>query len=206
MTRPQHDEQPRDPLPQEHARKASRLFRRMARTWGVPAVAKLKVVVRCDLRRTLGRFSPRTGLIEVAAGVLSGAGMEAVLLHEAAHAAVASLQTDRHRPHGADWRRLMALAGDTRRGPRGGADTGRGRRRAAPAKRRTAFTTMVSGLPRPPQGQTARPRLALRRLRRRRPPGPARDHALYAQGRPPPPMRGHPEPPAPTRPRHCELA
>ena len=75
-------------------------------------MAKLKVVVRPDLRRTLGRFFPRTGLIEVAAGVLSGPGMEAVLLHEAAHAAVASLQSDSHRPHGPDWRRLMVLAGE----------------------------------------------------------------------------------------------
>lgn len=52
------------PLSAPHAREANRLLRRMARIWRLPGVAKVKVVVRPGLRRTLGRFSPQTGVIE----------------------------------------------------------------------------------------------------------------------------------------------
>lgn len=126
------------PLPKEHARRANRLFRRIARIWGVPAVARLKVVVRSDLRRTVGRFSPRTGAIEVSAGILTR-GLDAVLLHEAAHAAAAARKTDTTRPHGPEWRALMALAGEPQ--PRAARWCG-GRARQAtdrPGQRSSAF-------------------------------------------------------------------
>ena len=113
MARPTPMSLPRSrPLPEDHARTARRLFRRMARIWSVPAVAKLKVVVRPDLSRTLGRFSPRTGVIEVSAGVLAGRSLAVVLVHEAAHAAVSRRQSEATRPHGPEWRALMALAGE----------------------------------------------------------------------------------------------
>jgi predicted SprT family Zn-dependent metalloprotease len=83
----------------------------MARLWRLPGVAKVEVVVRPDLRRTLGRFSPQTGVIEVSAGVLRN-GLGAVLRHEAAHAAVAQKHIKAARPHGPEWQELMVLAGE----------------------------------------------------------------------------------------------
>jgi predicted SprT family Zn-dependent metalloprotease len=100
-----------DLLPAASRRRANDLLRQLALLWRRPAVARLQVVVNPDLRRTLGRFSQRTGQIELSPRVLSPGAMKDILVHEAAHAALAFGTTMRGRPHGAEWRQLMALAG-----------------------------------------------------------------------------------------------
>jgi predicted SprT family Zn-dependent metalloprotease len=100
-----------DLLPAASRRQANDLLRQLAVLWRRPAVARLQVVVNPDLRRTLGRFSPRKGQIELSPAVLSPGVLTDVLVHEAAHAALALGHTKSGRPHGAEWRQFMALAG-----------------------------------------------------------------------------------------------
>jgi len=101
----------RNNLPTLSHRRAKRLLRRLAVLWGRPGVARIEVVVHPRLRRTLGRFSLRTMQIELSPAALSPVTLAEVLVHEAAHAALASGETKADRPHGLEWRELMALAG-----------------------------------------------------------------------------------------------
>jgi predicted SprT family Zn-dependent metalloprotease len=100
------------PLPAGARRKAARLLRRLAALWHRPAVARVQVAVHPGLRRTLGRYARSTQQIELSPAVLSGATLLEVLTHEAAHAALATARaTNPARPHGPEWRQLMAQAG-----------------------------------------------------------------------------------------------
>lgn len=74
-------------------------------------MAQLQIVVNPGLHRTLGRFSRRIGQIELSKAALLPGVLGDVLIHEAAHAALAFGRTKADRPHGAEWRRLMARAG-----------------------------------------------------------------------------------------------
>ena len=98
-------------LPAAARQRAALLLRRLAVLWHRPAVARLRVVVLARLRRTLGRYSLRTRRIELSPAVLSPKALTDVLTHEAAHAALAQSETKRSRPHGPEWRQLMAQAG-----------------------------------------------------------------------------------------------
>jgi len=99
------------PLSAATRRRAAHLLRRLAVLWRRPAVASLRVVVHPGLRRTLGRYSLRTRRIELSPAVLSPKALTDVLTHEAAHAALAQSNAKPARPHGPEWRKLMAQAG-----------------------------------------------------------------------------------------------
>jgi predicted SprT family Zn-dependent metalloprotease len=99
------------PLPAPSRRLATSLLRRLAGLWQRPGLRRMQVMVHPGLRRTLGRYSRRTRHIELSSAVLTGATLTDVLTHEAAHAALATAKATPVRPHGPEWRQLMALAG-----------------------------------------------------------------------------------------------
>ncbi len=100
------------PLPAAAHRRAAHLLRRLAVLWKQPTVARVRVVVHPGLRRTLGRYARSTHRIDLSPAALSPKALTEVLTHEAAHAALATATaTKPSRPHGPEWRQLMAQAG-----------------------------------------------------------------------------------------------
>ena len=98
--------------------RATRVMRRACRRWIVvfgvsPAMPPPDVWVNSHLRRALGRCVLATGRIDIRPDVASGrlSRLREVLCHELAHLAVHRLHGDRARPHGPEWRGLMAAAG-----------------------------------------------------------------------------------------------
>lgn len=99
------------PLPPKAATRARRLLARLARAWALPALAAVEVVSNSRLSRTLARFVTAARRIETSPRALRLATLDAILTHEAAHAALALAGVAAPRPHGPEWRRLMTLAG-----------------------------------------------------------------------------------------------
>ena len=101
------------PLPTREARAARGLLARLATRWQRPQLKATTVAIRPSLQRTLGRFSPKTNSIELSPRALSRRLFAQVLTHEAAHAALTHRQdtNSRPRPHGTEWKQLMAMAG-----------------------------------------------------------------------------------------------
>lgn len=90
---------------------ARRLLARLARVWAVPDLATVEVVSNTRLSRTLARFVVGARCIETSPRALRLAALDAILTHEAAHAALALAGVATARPHGSEWRRLMTQAG-----------------------------------------------------------------------------------------------
>lgn len=85
-----------------------------AELWGVPGLeSRLRLETSTRMTRALGRCFPQSNHIRIAAFLLDGPRelLEEVICHEAAHAANWELHGRAARPHGPEWRRLMALAG-----------------------------------------------------------------------------------------------
>ncbi|MCM2258715.1 MAG: SprT-like domain-containing protein [Vicinamibacteria bacterium] len=99
------------PLPPKAATRARRLLARLARAWALPALATVEVGSNFRLSRTLARFVTAARRIETSPRALRLTTLDAILTHEAAHAALALAGVAAPRPHGPEWRRLMTLAG-----------------------------------------------------------------------------------------------
>jgi predicted SprT family Zn-dependent metalloprotease len=100
------------PLLKALARAAHRQLNRLAVTWSVPTLKKVTLAVHPTLKRTIARYDPSTRTIELRADAANSTRLTAVLVHEAAHAAVCEKHgIHRTRPHGPEWRRLMSAAG-----------------------------------------------------------------------------------------------
>ena len=85
-----------------------------AEVWGVPELPfRVRISFSGRLQSTLGRCSPRDGLIRLNPGLLDGAPEtpREVVCHEAAHVAAWLLHGRRARAHGAEWKDLMRSAG-----------------------------------------------------------------------------------------------
>lgn len=85
-----------------------------AAIWHVPDLRdRVRVEPTTRLRRSLGRCMPGSGRIRIQRALLDGSEtlLREVVCHEAAHAAAHLLHGARIKPHGAEWRRLMAEAG-----------------------------------------------------------------------------------------------
>jgi SprT protein len=83
-------------------------------TWGAPELPfRVRIAFSRRLQSSLGRCSPRTGLIRLNPGLLDGApeALREVVCHEAAHVAAWLLHGRRARAHGREWKELMRLAG-----------------------------------------------------------------------------------------------
>src|SRR5262245_18580038 len=98
--------------------RATRVMHEACRAWFAafgmsPLPSPPDVWVNPRLRRALGRCVLATGRIHVRPDVASDrlSRLREVLCHELAHLAVYRLHGDRARPHGPEWRRLMAAAG-----------------------------------------------------------------------------------------------
>jgi len=127
-------------LPKSSARAASNRLARLAKQWQRPRLMAAAVVIRPSLRRTLGRFVPPANRIELSPRALAPRVFEEVLTHEAAHAALERERVaQRLKPHGSEWRELMAIAGFARaQAVRWRCRPSAERNSAAPAKSRTA--------------------------------------------------------------------
>lgn len=89
-----------------------RALQRLARLWNAPTLHTVAVEEQPSLRTTLGRHRPRKRTIELNPRTWASPEWREILTHEAAHAAAAANPAARgQRPHGPEWRRLMALAG-----------------------------------------------------------------------------------------------
>ena len=87
------------------------------RLWHCPSLVTANVSVNPRLSASLGMCRPATSSIELSPRFFArGARIRReVLCHEAAHLAVRALCGISAKPHGTEWRRLMALAGFTPR-------------------------------------------------------------------------------------------
>jgi len=82
--------------------------------WSVPELPfRVRIVFSGRLQSSLGRCSPRAGLIRLNPGLLGGApeALREVVCHEVAHVATWLLYGRRARAHGREWKELMRLAG-----------------------------------------------------------------------------------------------
>ena len=81
--------------------------------WSVPQIAGATITRSGRMRRCLGRCFPRRGEIRLNQHLFEGpvGFLREILCHEAAHLAVYLLEGETARPHGAEWKRLMRLAG-----------------------------------------------------------------------------------------------
>ena len=88
-------------------------LRTWARLWRCRPLASVKCAVNPRLSVSLGRCRPAARAIELNQRLLSHAWRlrREVLCHEAAHFAARELHGPAAKPHGAEWRGLMALAG-----------------------------------------------------------------------------------------------
>jgi len=85
-----------------------------AAAWDVPELpASVRIVFSGRLQSTLGRCSPRDGLIRLNPGLLEGDPdtLREVVCHEAAHVAAWLLHGRRAKAHGSEWKQLMLQAG-----------------------------------------------------------------------------------------------
>jgi predicted SprT family Zn-dependent metalloprotease len=83
-----------------------------ADVWMAPDVRALAFRVNSRLTRTLARCLAQEGVIEVSTQVrLGDRSAREVVAHEAAHFVVARRHGRAARPHGAEWRALMQVAG-----------------------------------------------------------------------------------------------
>lgn len=104
--------QAQSPLPKAAARAARQQLERLATTWSTPELKTIALAVHPGLRRTIARYDPAARTIELRADAVASPRLNAVLVHEAAHAAVCEQHgIGQTRPHGPEWRRLMAAAG-----------------------------------------------------------------------------------------------
>ena len=93
-------------------RRLEGILRQLATLWQAPTLADIAVVLNPRLSRTLGRLAIRPKRIELGPRALVGSkSLREVVTHEGAHAALALKAGPTPAPHGAEWRRLMALAG-----------------------------------------------------------------------------------------------
>jgi SprT protein len=85
-----------------------------AETWAIPSLTER---IRCEasprLRTSLGRCYPASGLIRIHRALFDEPEelLREVVCHEAAHLAVYLRHGRRARPHGREWKELMAAAG-----------------------------------------------------------------------------------------------
>ena len=88
-------------------------LRAWARLWRCPQLATVSCAVNPRLSASLGRCRPAARAIELNPRLLALGWRlrREVLCHEAAHLAVRELHGLAPKPHGAEWRELMALAG-----------------------------------------------------------------------------------------------
>jgi predicted SprT family Zn-dependent metalloprotease len=90
----------------------ARILRRLAKTWAAPGLTRVPTSVNPGLKRTLGRVQLRPLAIQLSPTAPAFPQTIEVITHEAAHAALALAgKANATRPHGPEWRRLMALAG-----------------------------------------------------------------------------------------------
>lgn len=89
-----------------------RVIRRLARVWKTPKLPGVAITVNPRMSGALGRVVLRPLGIQLKAAALASPRSAEVIAHEAAHAALALAgKAGSTRPHGPEWRRLMALAG-----------------------------------------------------------------------------------------------
>ena len=92
----------------------ARTLTRWGRTWHTPTLPKrVTITFSPRLRKSLGRVRPATGIVTLNAK-LAAAPREVVLevvCHEVAHVAAHLLHGRRAKPHGPEWRALVAAAG-----------------------------------------------------------------------------------------------
>jgi len=94
------------------ARAAREQLERLAATWSTSELKAIALAVHPGLRRTIARYDPSARTIELRADTVASPRLNAVLVHEAAHAAVCQQHgTGQTRPHGPEWPRLMEAAG-----------------------------------------------------------------------------------------------
>ena len=82
--------------------------------WDVPELPwRVRIVFSQRLQSSLGRCSPRAGLIRLNPGLLGGTPetLREVVCHEAAHVATWLLYGRRAAAHGHEWKELMQRAG-----------------------------------------------------------------------------------------------
>lgn len=82
--------------------------------WGAPEIApRIRVELSTRMTRSLGRAYPERRLIRIAAPLLRGPApfLDEVLCHEAAHIVVFEKHGRAAKPHGAEWKNLMQVAG-----------------------------------------------------------------------------------------------
>jgi predicted SprT family Zn-dependent metalloprotease len=85
-----------------------------AAAWSLPELPyRVRIAFSSRLQGSLGRCSPRTGVIRLNPGLLDGptAALREVVCHEAAHVATWLLYGRHASAHGREWRELMRLAG-----------------------------------------------------------------------------------------------
>lgn len=104
---------PAEALRPTQARSVRRILRGLGALWQAPALARMGVVLNPRLSRTLGRLVGRQGHIELSPKALrSSKSLRQVVTHEGAHAALTTGGSPPpRRPHGPEWRELMAIAG-----------------------------------------------------------------------------------------------
>jgi len=82
--------------------------------WDLPELPwRVRIVFSQRLQSSLGRCSPRTGLIRLNPGLLDGppAALREVVCHEVAHVATWVLHGRKAAAHGREWKELMQRAG-----------------------------------------------------------------------------------------------
>lgn len=97
------------------ARSVQRILRELGALWEAPALAHVRVVLNLRLSRTLGRLVGRQRQHRIELGpqsLRSSKRLREVVTHEGAHAALTTGGgPPPQRPHGPEWRELMAIAG-----------------------------------------------------------------------------------------------
>lgn len=82
--------------------------------WDLPELPwRVRIAFSPRLQSSLGRCSPRTGLVRLNPGLLDGApeALREVVCHEVAHVATWIRHGRRAAAHGREWKELMRLAG-----------------------------------------------------------------------------------------------
>lgn len=99
-------------IPADAAKRITTYLQTLSQHWGAD-LAGLTVSVNPRLTRTVARFRPLGGGIEISPSVLvmPRAGLRAVLCHEAAHAVVWTRHGRSVKPHGLEWAALVRSAG-----------------------------------------------------------------------------------------------
>ncbi len=85
-----------------------------AKLWRIPELPnRIKISFSCQLRRSLGRVLPRSGVVTLNANLATAprAVLLEVLCHEVAHVAACQLHGPGVKPHGPEWQALVRAAG-----------------------------------------------------------------------------------------------